>query len=182
MEIILNLGLLALSAIILWIGAVWIVDSAAVIARKFNLSELTIGLTIVAMGTSLPEFVVTITASFRGMGDIALSNVIGSNIFNLGIILGVVALISPVVCNKTLIRRDGLFLLFLTAAVLVMMLDLRLGRLTGFFLVFVFAAYNFMVFFRSARITVDRDLPRERKARTSDFLKLVAGFTLIAFG
>lgn len=182
MAIFLNLGLLALGAILLWAGAVWIVDSAAAVARKYNLSELTIGLTIVALGTSLPEFVVTVTASFRGMGDIALSNVIGSNIFNLGIILGIIALIKPIASSRTLIRRDGMFLLFLAAFLLVMMLDLNLGRLTGFFLVFVFVSYNCLIFFRGSRPVIDPDIAAERNARTMDFVKLCSGFGMIAFG
>jgi cation:H+ antiporter len=182
MEILLNLALLSVSALFLWFGAVWIVDSASTIARKFNLSELTIGLTIVALGTSMPEFVVTVTASFRGMGDIALSNIIGSNIFNLGIILGIIAIISPIPSSLTLIRRDGFFLFFLTASILIMMLDLRLGRLTGLFLIFVFVSYNFLIFFRGTRIIIDPDIPGERKAGPRDFLKLGAGFILIALG
>ncbi|MFP4325217.1 MAG: calcium/sodium antiporter [Desulfonatronovibrio sp.] len=182
MTVILNLALLAVSALLLWFGAVWIVDSAATIARKFRLSELTIGLTIVALGTSLPEFVVTATAAFRGMGDIALSNVIGSNIFNLGIILGIIALIRPITSSRTLIRRDGFFLLGLTVFILLMMLNLSLGRMTGFFLVFVFISYNFLIFFRGARVSIDLSAPEEINARTGDFFKLAAGFALIALG
>ena len=182
MEIILTLGLILLSALILWSGAVWIVDGAAAVARRFNLSELTIGLTIVAMGTSLPEFVVTLTASFRGMGDIALSNVIGSNIFNLGIILGLVALISPIAANKTLIRRDGFFLLLLTAFLLIMMLDLRLGRMAGFVLISVFVSYNLFVFLRGARFSRALIPAPEKKTEKSDFIKLGAGFIMIALG
>ncbi|MFP4109085.1 MAG: sodium:calcium antiporter, partial [Desulfonatronovibrio sp.] len=174
MTVILNLALLAVSAVLLWFGAVWIVDSAATIARKFRLSELTIGLTIVAMGTSLPEFVVTATAAFRGMGDIALSNVIGSNIFNLGIILGIIALIRPITSSRTLIRRDGFFLLGLTVFILLMMLNLSLGRMTGFFLVFVFISYNFLIFFRGARVSIDLSAPEEINARAGDFFKLAA--------
>ncbi|MFP4128264.1 MAG: calcium/sodium antiporter [Desulfonatronovibrio sp.] len=182
MTVILNLALLAVSALFLWFGAVWIVDSAATIARKFRLSELTIGLTIVALGTSLPEFVVTATAAFRGMGDIALSNVIGSNIFNLGIILGIIALIRPITSSRTLIRRDGFFLLGLTVFILLMMLNLSLGRMTGFFLVFVFISYNFLIFFRGARVSIDLSAPEEINARAGDFFKLAAGFALIALG
>ncbi|MBU4378468.1 MAG: sodium:calcium antiporter, partial [Proteobacteria bacterium] len=63
----------AVSAALLWFGASWIVTSAALIARKFNVSELVIGLTIVAMGTSAPEFLVTVNAAFRGHNDISLS-------------------------------------------------------------------------------------------------------------
>ncbi|MFO7728591.1 MAG: calcium/sodium antiporter [Desulfonatronovibrio sp.] len=182
MTTFLNLALLIMSALLLWFGAVWIVDSAAAIARKFRLSELTIGLTIVALGTSLPEFVVTATAAFRGMGDIALSNVIGSNIFNLGIILGLIALIRPITSNRTLIYRDGFFLLGLTVFILLMMLNLNLDRVTGLILIFVFISYNFLIFFRGARVSIDLSAPEEKKARPVDFLKLSAGFAMIALG
>lgn len=182
MGAILNSFLLIISAMLLWFGAVWIVDSASAIARKFRLSELTIGLTIVALGTSLPEFLVTVTAAIRGLGDIALSNVIGSNIFNLGIILGVVALIAPIPANKTLIRRDGPFLLCVTSFILIMMLDLSIGRTTGFFLLFAFLSYNFFVFFRGAKVNIELNVPGERKAGPSDYLKLCLGFIMIASG
>ena len=182
MAIILDLGSLATGAILLWIGAVWIVDSAAAIARQFRLSELTIGLTIVALGTSMPEFVVTVTASFREMGDIALSNIIGSNIFNLGIILGICALIAPVASSRTLINRDGLFLLLLTAAILVMLLDMKIGRLSGLILVSVFVCYNLFIFLRGARMTIDLEIPEEKKAGGREYLKLCSGFIMIALG
>ncbi|WP_045215753.1 calcium/sodium antiporter [Desulfonatronovibrio magnus] len=182
MDILISLLLLAISAVLLWAGAVWIVESASAIARKFNLSELTIGLTIVALGTSLPEFLVTATAAIRGYGDISLSNVIGSNIFNLGIILGLIAVITPIPASKTLIRRDIFFLILLTLFILVMMLDLTLSRMTGIALVFIFVSYNFMVFFRGARLTIELDAPSERKAVPSDYIKLVAGFAMIALG
>lgn len=182
MEVIFNSFLLVISAFFLWSGAVWIVDSASAIARKFRLSELTIGLTIVALGTSLPEFLVTLTAAIRGLGDIALSNVIGSNIFNLGIILGVVALISPIPANKLLIRRDGLFLLFISTFILIMMLDLSIGRTTGFFLFFAFLSYNFIVFFRGAGVNIELNAPEIPKAGPLDYLKLCLGFIMIASG
>lgn len=182
METILNSFLLIISAMLLWFGAVWIVDSASAVARKFRLSELTIGLTIVALGTSLPEFLVTVTAAIQGLGDISLSNVIGSNIFNLGIILGVVALIAPIPANRTLIRRDGVFLLVVTSFILIMMLDLRIGRITGFFLFSAFLSYNFIVFYRGARVNLELDVHRQIEAGPSDYLKLFLGFIMIAMG
>ncbi|MCA1743845.1 MAG: calcium/sodium antiporter [Desulfonatronovibrio sp.] len=182
MESILNSFLLAISALFLWFGAVWIVDSASAIAKKFRLSELTIGLTIVALGTSLPEFLVTLTAAVRGLGDISLSNVIGSNIFNLGIILGIAALIAPIPANKTLIRRDGLFLILISLFIFFMMLDLTLNRITGFLLFSAFLSYNLFVFFRGARINIELNVPEETKAGTTDYLKLFLGFVLISLG
>ena len=91
----------------LWGGAVWVVDSASKIARKLGLSDLVIGLTVVAMATSAPEFAVTVSAALRNQPAISVGNVIGSNIFNLGIILGLVAIMSPIKISNLLLKRDG---------------------------------------------------------------------------
>lgn len=79
----------------LLVGANWLVDAAVAIARAFNVSEAVIGATMVAVGTSLPELASTVAAAARGLGDIAIGNVIGSNVFNLGLVLGTAALLSP---------------------------------------------------------------------------------------
>lgn len=79
----------------LLLGADWLVDAAVAIARAFDVSDAVIGATMVAVGTSLPELASTAAASARGLGDIAIGNVIGSNVFNLGLVLGTAALLSP---------------------------------------------------------------------------------------
>jgi cation:H+ antiporter len=76
-------------------GAHWLVEAAVALAREYHVSEEVIGATIVAVGTSLPELASTVAAAARGLGDIAIGNVIGSNIFNLGLVLGTAALIRP---------------------------------------------------------------------------------------
>ncbi|MBO6169684.1 MAG: calcium/sodium antiporter [Bacteroidales bacterium] len=87
-------------------GAEWLVDGASAIARKLNVSEFVIGLTIVGFGTSCPELVVSVTGAIAGNSDISIGNVIGSNIFNTLLILGVTALIMPVAVTKSNKRRD----------------------------------------------------------------------------
>src|SRR6056297_1132725 len=77
----------------LWVGARLLVDSVVRLARRVGLSELTIGLTVVAAGTSTPELVVTADAALKGLGDIAVGNVVGSNIYNLAFVLGIVSLV-----------------------------------------------------------------------------------------
>ncbi|MBT4282027.1 MAG: calcium/sodium antiporter [Candidatus Marinimicrobia bacterium] len=109
--------LVILSIVMLWKGADWLVDSASEIAHSLNVSDLIIGLTVVAFGTSAPEFAVTISAAFTGQTDISIGNVIRSNIFNLGFILGGTAIIRPIVTSEKLFNRDGLFLLFTTALI-----------------------------------------------------------------
>jgi len=92
----------------LLIGAEWLVGSATQIARAFNIPEAVIGATLVAIGTSLPELASVIAAATRGLGDIAIGNVIGSNVFNLGLVLGTAALLKPLELPPELVVRQVL--------------------------------------------------------------------------
>jgi len=116
-NILLDCILVIISIIMLWKGADWLVDSAAEIAHTLKVSDLIIGLTVVAFGTSAPEFAVTISAAITQQTDISIGNVIGSNIFNLGFILGGTAIIRPVATSPKLFNRDGLFLLMATGLI-----------------------------------------------------------------
>ena len=171
------------SALLLWFGANWIVASAALIARKFNVSELVIGLTIVALGTSAPEFLVTVNAALRGHNDISLSNVVGSNIFNLGFILGLMAMIKPLVSNRTIVYRDG-FLLFLTTAVILLVsMTGELGRIFGGCLMALLISY--LVYLGLKREVHGEDELEELEGKVAtwkDAGVLVAGFVAIAAG
>ena len=122
--IILDCILVLLSIIMLWKGAEWLVDSAAEIAHTLHVSDLVIGLTVVAFGTSAPEFAVTISAAFSGQSEISIGNVIGSNIFNLGFILGGTAVIRPISTTPKLFNRDGLYLLISTSIIFFMFFGL----------------------------------------------------------
>ena len=99
-------------------------DSAAEIAHTLHVSDLVIGLTVVAFGTSAPEFAVTISAAFSGQSEISIGNVIGSNIFNLGFILGGTAVIRPISTSPKLFNRDGLYLLISTSIIFFMFFGL----------------------------------------------------------
>ena len=105
MDVILDFLIVFLSVLMLWKGADWLVDSAAEIAHTLKVSDLIIGLTVVAFGTSAPEFAVTISAAITKQSDISIGNVIGSNIFNLGFILGGTAIIRPISTNKKMFVR-----------------------------------------------------------------------------
>jgi cation:H+ antiporter len=179
------------SIFLLWFGADWIVESASKIARRFNVSELVIGLTIVAFGTSAPEFLVTITAAFKGLSDISLSNVVGSNIFNLGFILGLMALIKPLPTNRAIAYRDTPLLLLTTAFILVMSFFDSLGRTTGIILASVLICYigYLMVHTRRMNSTASPIVPDMEKTAEEqvslswkDWAMLVAGFVGIALG
>ena len=116
-SIIIDCVIVFASIIMVWKGADWLVDSAAEIAHTLKISDLVVGLTVVAFGTSAPEFAVTISAAVTKQTDISIGNVIGSNIFNLGFILGGTAMIRPIATNKKMFERDGLFLLITTALI-----------------------------------------------------------------
>jgi len=141
MEIIKDIVIIIVCILIIAKGAAWLVDSSAKIARHFGISDLVIGLTIVAMGTSAPEFGVTILAALRGMSDISVGNIVGSNIFNLGFILGGTAVIRSLGTNKKVIYRDGIFLFLGTVLLTVFLWDLVLSRIEGTILLALLFGY-----------------------------------------
>ena len=101
MEILLQFGLLIVGFFMLGKGADWFVEGAASIATRFGIPQLVIGLTIVAMGTSTPEAAVSLAAALKGSADITIGNVVGSNILNILIILGITALVNPIKVQKS---------------------------------------------------------------------------------
>ncbi|MDO4267163.1 MAG: calcium/sodium antiporter [Eubacteriales bacterium] len=119
MEILLEFGLLALGFLLLVKGADWFVDGSAGIADRLGVPQIVIGLTIVAMGTSAPETAVSITAALKGSADITIGNVVGSNMLNILIILGVTSFIVPVAVAESTIRYELPWMLFVTAVLLV---------------------------------------------------------------
>ncbi|WP_448594630.1 sodium:calcium antiporter [Thermoflexus hugenholtzii] len=150
-SILFNILLILLSVLVLWGGAVWIVESAARIARRLGLSELVIGLTVVAIGTSSPEFAVTVGAALKGQGDISVGNVIGSNIFNLGFILGGVAMVRAIATSRTMVVRDGGVLIAITLLLLLFFLDLHIARWEGMILLALLVLYiGSLLYFREA--------------------------------
>jgi len=116
--------ILILGFILLVAGANYLVKGASNIAKKFNISEILIGLTIVALGTSLPELVVSIVSAATNSTDIVLGNVIGSNICNLLLILGLVVVLQPIKFEKTTIRQNFPLLLIITCLILIMGIEL----------------------------------------------------------
>lgn len=138
---ILDIFFVAASIALLAFGAHYVVEAASRIGVRLGMSELVIGLTFVAIGTSAPEFGVTVTAALEGRGDISMGNVVGSNIFNLGFILGGCALIRPIPTGRSLLMRDGA-ILAVASLVLVAFVyfDLELSALEGgLFLLALFA-------------------------------------------
>ena len=185
MDVILDFILVLLSIIMLWKGADWLVDSAAEIAHSLKVSDLIIGLTVVAFGTSAPEFAVTISAAITKQTDISIGNVIGSNIFNLGFILGGTAIIRPISTNKKMFSRDGFFLLIVTALIFFLFFgfngwtyDDNYSRIEGFILFSLLIGYITFLF-------IKKDPPEEinpDKATIMSYVFFFTGLILIVFG
>ncbi|WP_372913038.1 calcium/sodium antiporter [Salinigranum sp.] len=137
-----QVGILVATVAGLWLGARLLVDSVVRLARRFGLSELVIGLTVVAAGTSTPELVVSADAALKGFGAIAVGNVVGSNVYNLAFVLGVVSLVRVVPIERSLVHRDGLALVASTLFGAGAMLDLTVSRAEGALLVTLLVAYT----------------------------------------
>ena len=171
--------LLFVSMLLLWKGSVWLVDSAARIARTHRISDLTIGLTIVAFGTSAPEFAVTVSAALGDQPDISVGNIVGSNAFNLGVILGGCALVTTLRTSRKVIYRDGFVLITVGGVLLAMLADGHLERWEGVILLCGLATY-LTVLFRST------DPPEEStsadEASRWDYAMVIVGIVSVAGG
>lgn len=141
-----DLSLLALGGACLYFGSNWFIDGSASIAATFGIEERIIGLTVLAIGTSLPELVTSIIAARKGETEMALGNLFGSNIFNILSILGITAMIHPLEVNPLIIEADMLWMLALTLGILpLMLLRKKLGMPSGIALLLFYAAYLFFM-------------------------------------
>ncbi|MDQ7028996.1 MAG: calcium/sodium antiporter [Ardenticatenia bacterium] len=140
------LGLLGL-----FYGADWLVKGAARLARSFGVPTLVIGLTVVAFGTSSPELLVSLTAALRGASDIALGNVIGSNIANVGFILGLTGLIFPIAVHAQVIRREIPLMIAISLVAFLMAADGLISRVDGLIFVAGLIVFNVMAYVLAKR-------------------------------
>ena len=160
-------------------GATWLVDSASKIAKRMGISELVIGLTILALGTSAPEFAVSILAALKGIGDIAIGNIVGSNIFNLGFILGGTAIIHSLKTSRIVIVRDGLFLLFGTFILLFFLWVLALTKFEGGILFSLLILYLSYLYVKREPLEMDQVTG---KMDWWDPVSLIGGLAMVLFG
>ncbi|MDO9519306.1 MAG: calcium/sodium antiporter [Pseudohongiella sp.] len=137
--------------VLLVFGAEILVRGASRLASSLGISPLVIGLTIVAFGTSAPEMAVSIGASWTGQADLALGNVVGSNIFNILLILGLSAIVAPLVVSRQLVRLDVPLMIAASVAVLLMGLDNKISRIDGLILFGTVLAYTFFLIRQSRR-------------------------------
>ena len=146
-----NIIYLLLGFVFLVGGAEFLVRGAARVALTIGISPLVVGLTVVAFGTSAPELAVSMVSTFTGEGDLALGNVIGSNVFNILVILGISALIIPLVVHQQLVRFDVPFMIFISFLLLVLGLDGLVGRWDGLLLTSLLIAYTVFLIIKSRK-------------------------------
>ena len=140
--IIFQLLLLVLGFMLLVKGADWFVDGTSGIAARLGIPQLVVGLTIVAMGTSMPEAAVSITASLKNDADIAIGNVVGSNILNICIILGITAVITNVAIQKSTLNIEIPYMILITLVLIAMGFTCgNVSRLEGVILLVLFVVY-----------------------------------------
>ena len=169
-------------------GADWLVDGASGIARRFGLSEFVIGLTIVGMGTSAPEMVVSFIGAFQGNADIAIGNVVGSNIMNTLLILGVTALIFPIINTPSNWKRDIPMNILVTVLLIILGLEFTLfhigtdglSRWDGGILLALFIGYM-VLSFKNNKPEEDES-PTKQRSVWLCLLMVVAGIAGLAFG
>ena len=184
----LDISLLLLGFFLLIKGANWLVDGASALAKKHNISDLAIGLTIVAFGTSAPELVVNAIASFQGHQDIVLGNVIGSNNFNLFIILGIAGLIYPMTVQSSTVWKEIPISFF--AAVLLLFLandffsddTAVISRLDGGLLLLLFLGFLTYVFVQLKSDSRNLEVTTNQFSNLKITTYIILGLTGLVFG
>ena len=186
MEVILQLGLLVIGFVMLIKGADWFVDGAVGIATKFGIPQLVIGLTIVAMGTSAPEAAVSISAALKGSADITIGNIVGSNILNILIILGVSAVITSLAVAKSTIKVEIPFMIAVTLVLLAQGWDGTISFVDGIILWVLFIVYLGYLFVLSKKQpdmeTGEEDEQKKPMSLPKSLLFVVIGLGLIILG
>ncbi len=183
MDIVIQLLWLALGFFLLVKGADWFVDGAAGLAEKFGIPQLVIGLTIVAMGTSAPEAAVSITAAIAGNADITIGNVVGSNILNILLILGVASTITPLAVARSTVKYEIPFVIIVSFLLLVLGLDGTVSRLDSIALIAAFILYLVYLF----RLTKEKEkepelVPAKKMSIPKALILLVIGLVMIIGG
>ncbi len=182
-----NLVLAAVGIALLYAGGEALVSGASALARKLGMAPLVVGLTVVAFGTSAPELAATLTASFQGAPEVAFGNVVGSNICNVGLILGLAALVFPVAARGRFLWREMPILVAVSLVMIGMVADGSIGRVEGVVLLVLLGAYLWLLLRRdeeSAQVAAEfaQELGRARGPFWASVVKVAVGIALLVLG
>ncbi len=176
------------------IGANFLTDAASAVATRFRISQLVIGLTIVAFGTSAPELVVSVTSAVKGISDMSIGNVVGSNLFNTTMIVGVTAMVAPITVQRNTVRAEIPLCILASCVLLFLSMDVwallpvsapnMLSRTDGFILLSflaIFMSYTFSIARENTDTSV-KGFTQKIHPIWKDIVLLVLGFALLIYG
>ncbi len=164
-------------------GADFIINQSEKIALKFNISHFVIGATLVAVGTSLPEMAVSMSASFKGSADIAVANVVGSTIFNICLVLGVVFLLAKKITpNRDLFAKDSAWSIFPILIFILMSIDGKLNYIDGILFLCSMIGYLFFLVHSNQLEDIDEELEKEEFKWGNTIILLIVGFCFVIGG
>lgn len=184
---LISLGQILFGAIFVLLGADRLTEGAVAVAERLRIPQIVIGLTVVAMGTSMPEFTVSLAAALKGTPDLAVGNVVGSNVFNAFAIVGVAAMIAPMTILRLTVKRDLPFALVASLLLVVFGLDGYIGRVDATVLLLLFVAYM-IITVRQARTegsgeeSTGAETARPKQRLWLSVFWLVVGLGALVFG
>lgn len=174
--------LMAAGIVLLVKGGAWTIDSSVFVARQFGISPLIVGFTIIAFGTSLPELLISVLANLEGSPGIALGNVIGSNIANVCLVIGLTAALVPLATQSPGIRRDVIMMLFTTGILAIIMTMGEIGRIVGGMLVAILIAYVLYQYWSAKHGKVPADALVQEAQDVAEFSKPVFAYLFLLLG
>lgn len=185
----LQILILLAGLLLILFGANWLVDGSSSLAKRFGLSEFIIGLTIVGIGTSTPEMVVSFLSSFQGKADMAIGNIVGSNIFNTMMILGVTALIAPLAITKSNLKKDIPLNIIVTLLLIILGMNFtlfgkgtdQLSRIDGIILLAIFVWYLWSSFKSDSADEEEGEGVKQYSLGIS-ILLIITGLAALVFG
>lgn len=190
MDMLKAIGILLVGFVLLIKGADFFVEGSSAVAKKLRIPSIIVGLTIVAMGTSMPELAVSVTAALAGNNEIAVSNVVGSNVFNLMVVCGSCALFAPLAINKSTLKSD--FPLSIGCAVLLLVMGvigMEVGRIDGVILLVIFITYIAILVRQALKARVTNKVEKEASQEGGKdipvwlcIIYIVGGIAAIKFG
>lgn len=163
-------------------GADWLTDGACSIARRMNIPQIVIGLTIVAFGTSMPELSVSFVSALKHSTDLAVGNVVGSNIFNAMLIVGVSAIVAPITITKSTVRKDIPFAVLASILLLIFCIDGVISRIDSAILLIVFIFFMVYTLRLAKSGKAEESTNDEKKSYFTSTLFILGGLALLILG
>ncbi len=174
--------LLILGIVVVLKSADWLTNGAVGLATKLGIPQIVIGLTIVAIGTSMPEFFVSIVSAIKGTPDLAVGNIVGSNIFNVLLIVGVAAIVAPITIQRATVKRDIPIAIIASVMLTIMMMDDIMSRLDALILFTAFIAFIWITLHDSKNVSPESNSSKETIGAKKSVFLIAIGLVGLVLG